>query len=314
MKRLPWLELGLAGCLAATALPVTTAVAGGATQARAAANAGKLAGSAKAPRATKAAKTATAMKATKAAAADQADRPITLPPMGAEQIVERSIAASGGLQAWRAVNTMVMSGQIEVGGKKNASLPFTMTMKRPKKSRFEVRFQGQTAFQVYDGEQGWKVRPFLGRDEVDPYTPEEAKQAAESAELDGLLVDHAQKGTKVVVAGAERVEGHGAYKLKLTLKDGTQRMTWIDATTFLQVKVEGDPRKLDGRMHPVYVFLRDYRSENGLKVPHVIETAVQGGKQTHKMTIERVSVNAPVDDSLFSKPTLAMAKAAAETH
>jgi hypothetical protein len=189
-----------------------------------------------------------------------------------------------------------------------------MTMKRPKKSRFEVRFEGQTAFQVYDGAQGWKVRPFLGRDEVDAYTPTEAKQAAESAEVDGFLVDHAQKGTKVAVAGAERVEGKSAYKLKLTLKDGTQRLVWIDATSFLEVKVEGDPRKLDGRMHPVFVYLRDYRPESGLKVPHLIETAVQGTKQTHKMTIEHVSVNAPVDDSVFAKPTLTMVRAAAQTH
>ncbi|WP_258187785.1 outer membrane lipoprotein-sorting protein [Trinickia symbiotica] len=296
MTRLLWLEIGLAGCLAAATLSATTATAAAATST------------------TAVGKVAKAAKAVKPAAADKSGQAISLPSLGAEQIVERSIAASGGLQAWRAANTMVMSGQIEVGGKRNVALPFTMTMKRPKKSRFEVRFDGQTAFQVYDGAEGWKVRPFLGRDEVDPYTPAEAKQAAEASELDGLLVDHAQKGTKIALAGAEKVEGHGAYKLKLTLKDGTQRMMWVDATSFLQLKVEGDPRKLDGRMHPVFVFLRDYRSEGGLKVPHVIETAVQGVKQTHKMTIEHVAVNTAVDDALFAKPTLAMAKAAAQTH
>lgn len=291
--------LGLALCLTATALAATTAASASASQAAAMA---------------KAAKGAKIERVAKPAEPGKSAQPVVLPSLGAEQIVERSIAASGGLQGWRAVNSMAMSGQIEVGGTKNATLPFTMTMKRPKKSRFEVRFEGQTAFQVYDGEQGWKVRPFLGRDEVDPYTPAEAKQAFDAAELDGLLVDHAQRGTKIALAGAERVEGHGAYKLKLTLKDGTQRMMWIDGSTFLQVKVEGDPRKLDGRMHRVFVLLRDYRNENGLKVPHVIETAVEGGKQSHKMTIERVSVNAPIEDSLFAKPTLAMAKAAAQTH
>ena len=240
--------------------------------------------------------------------------PATAAHLGAEQIVERSIAASGGLKTWRAVNTMVMSGQVEAGGKKNPTLPFVMTMKRPKKSRFEIRFEGQTAFQVYDGAQGWKVRPFLGRDEVDPYTPAEAQSAAEAAELDGLLVDHATKGTKVALAGVERVEGKSAYKLKLTLKDGAQRHMWIDASSFLELKIEGEPRKFDGKMHPVEIYLRDYKTESGLKVPHVIETAVQGVKATHKMTIERVSVNASVDDSLFAKPTLTMAKSAAQTH
>jgi outer membrane lipoprotein-sorting protein len=252
--------------------------------------------------------------ATAATAAEKAATAATAASLGAERIVERSIAASGGAQAWRAVNTMVMSGQIEVGGKKNSTLPFVMTMKRPKKSRFEVRFEGQTAFQVYDGSQGWKVRPFLGRDEVDPYTPAEVKSAAQASELDGLLVDHAKKGTKISLAGVDTVEGHRAYRLKLTMKDGTQRQMWIDASTFLELKVEGEPRKLDGKMHPVAIFLRDYKPEGGLNVPHVIETAVQGVKETHKMTIEHVSVNAPVDDSRFAKPTLAMAKSAAQAH
>jgi outer membrane lipoprotein-sorting protein len=292
MTRLARLEMAIAGCLACAALATTSAMA------------------AKVPAALK---TPSTTKVAKAAPAEKREPPAVVAPLGVQQIVERNIAASGGLQAWRAVNTMVMSGQIEVGGKKNAALPFTMSMKRPNKSRFEVRFEGQTAFQVYDGTQGWKVRPFLGRDEVDAYTPTEAKQAAESAELDGFLVDHARKGIQVAAAGAERVEGKSAYKLKLTLKDGTQRFVWIDAANFLEVKVEGEPRKLDGKMHPVFVFLRDYRAESGVKVPHVIETAVQGAKQTHKMTIEHVAVNAPVDDALFAKPTLAMAGTAAQT-
>ena len=71
------------------------------------------------------------------------------------QIVERNIAARGGLQAWRAVQTLTLSGQLEAGGKENTPLPFVMEMKRPHKSRLEIRFRDQTAFQVYDGANGW---------------------------------------------------------------------------------------------------------------------------------------------------------------
>ena len=78
----------------------------------------------------------------------------------AEQIVEKNVAARGGLQAWRAVNSLTLSGEMDAGGKQNAKLPFVWSMKRPHKSRLEIRFQQQTAVQVYDGQQGWKVRPF----------------------------------------------------------------------------------------------------------------------------------------------------------
>ncbi|MDC6179324.1 outer membrane lipoprotein-sorting protein [Ralstonia solanacearum] len=248
---------------------------------------------------------ACSLAASAAAAADSA----TASGLSAAQIAERNVAARGGLQAWRAVNTMVMSGQMEAGGKKNTTLPFVLTLKRPHKNRLELHFEGQTALQVYDGTQGWKVRPFLGRDEVDPYTPDELKSAAASSELDGPLVDYAGKGTQIALAGVDKVEGHRAYKLKLTMKDGSTKHLWIDAATFLDLKIDGEPRKLDGKMHDVTVYLRDYRTEHGLKVPHVLETAVQGVKQTHKITVERVAVNASVDDALFAKPKLASVQA-----
>ncbi|MFM0385028.1 outer membrane lipoprotein-sorting protein [Paraburkholderia dipogonis] len=228
--------------------------------------------------------------------------------LSAAQIVERNVAARGGLQAWHAVSALTMSGQMEAGGKKNTRLPFVMTMKRPHKSRFEIRFNEQTAFQVYDGAQGWKVRPFLGRDEVEPYTPAEVKSAAASAELDGPLIDYASKGSRVDALGMESVEGHRAYVLKLTTKDNTSRRIWIDAASFLELKIDGEPRRLDGKMHDVAIFYRDYRKENGLVVPHTLETVVSGVKPTHKLTIEHFTVNPPTDDTLFAKPQLAMAK------
>ncbi|MCP3712245.1 outer membrane lipoprotein-sorting protein [Paraburkholderia sp. CNPSo 3274] len=228
--------------------------------------------------------------------------------MSAAQIVDRNVAARGGLQAWHAVNAMTMSGQLEAGGTKNTRLPFAMTLKRPRKSRIEVRFNDQTAFQVYDGAQGWKVRPFLGRNEVEPYTAAEAKTAASWAELDGPLMDYPAKGTRIDVLGMEMVEGHRAYVLKLTLKDGTSRRVWIDAASFLELKIDGDPRKLDGKMHNVAIFYRDYRKEGGLVMPHTLETVVVGARGTHKLIIDKVALNPQADDTLFAKPQITVAK------
>lgn len=226
----------------------------------------------------------------------------------AAQVADKNVAARGGLEAWRAVSTLTMSGQLDAGGKKDVKLPFVATMKRPHKSRFEVRFEQQTALQVYDGNQGWKVRPFLGRNDVEPYTPAEAKSAAASAELDGPLVDYARKGTKVELQGMGSVEGRQAYILKLTMKDRTERRLWVDATSFLELKMDGEPRKLDGRMHNVAVYYRDYKTEGGLKIPHVLETVVEGVTKTRQMTIEHVALNQPADDAMFAKPQLASAR------
>jgi outer membrane lipoprotein-sorting protein len=253
------------------------------------------------------------------------------------QIVDKHVAARGGLQAWRAVQTMSLSGKMDAGagdsqaralriargGKapsgtaalaptragsdkgeadKQVQLPFVLQTKRPNKSRLEIEFAGKTAIQVYDGTQGWKLRPFLNRNDVEPFTAQEAKAEAEKGDMVDSLVDYAAKGTKVELEKAEPVEGHDAYKLKLRMKGGEIRHVWIDAQSFLDVKVEGVQRRMDGRMHDVWIYQRDFRPVQGLMMPFVQETAVDGYPGTHKMVIEKVAVNPKLDDALFTKP------------
>jgi hypothetical protein len=220
----------------------------------------------------------------------------------AAQIVEKNATARGGQAAWRAVNALTLTGDMDAGGKTDAKLPYVMSLKRPHKSRLEIRFQEQTALQTFDGRQGWKYRPYLGRTDVEALTPAELKLAAAADELDGPLIDHARNGAKVESLGLEAVEGKNAYKLKLTQKTGTTRTVWVDAASFLEVKMDGEPRKLDGRPHKVAVFLRDYKTVSGLQIPHTLETVVDGVKQTRKIVVKSVSVNPRLEDALFSKP------------
>ncbi len=231
--------------------------------------------------------------------------------MSADQVLERNAAARGGLQAWRSVNSISLSGELGAGGTREAKLPFTLNMKRPHKSRLEIRVQDRPAVQVYDGKQGWKQRPFLNRDDVEPFSAVELKSAAAAAELDGPLIDAARKGTKVEMVGMEPVEGKSAYKLKVTPSNAPSMNVWIDASSFLEVKMDGEPRKLDGRMHKVAVFTRDYKAEGGLMIPHTLETVVEGVKQSHKMSIQTVKVNPSLEDTLFGKPSAGAAKVVA---
>ena len=110
--------------------------------------------------------------------------------------------------------------------------------------------------------------------------------------------------------GTEDVEGHRAYKLMLTLKNGDKQHLWVDATTFLELKTDGEPRMLDGKLRNVSIFYRVYKKENGLNMPHVLETVVEGSPQPHKMTIEHVAVNQSMESALFAKPLFAKPQSA----
>jgi outer membrane lipoprotein-sorting protein len=220
----------------------------------------------------------------------------------AAQIAEKNAAARGGLAAWRAVQSMSMSGEMDVGGKTDAKVPYTMSLKRPHMSRLEIRFENQTSVQTFDGKQGWKYRPYLGRTEAEPLTAAELKSAQEADDLDGALIDAERKGTRVELQGMDKVEGKSAYKLKLTKASGASRNLWVDAASLLEVKIDGEPRKLDGRPHKVAVFFRDYKTVNGLNIPHTLETVVEGVKATRKIVVKSVTVNPKLDDALFGKP------------
>lgn len=262
------------------------------------------------------------------------------PRLSADEIVDRNIAARGGLQAWRNVHSMSVSGKMDAGkvrpfngnsvtevrrgrphirnmrvevrhGKANpppaveegktVQLPYTMELKRPRKMRLELQFDGKTALQVYDGSNGWKLRPYLGKNEAEPFTAEEMHLAAQQQELDGFLIDHAAKGTKVELEGQEQVEGRDTYKLKLTLKSGEERRFWIDAETFLEARMDGT-RRMDGKPRTMMTYFRDYKSVDGLMMPHVLETRVDGVRDAERIIVERVALNPMLDDARFSKP------------
>ena len=273
-----------------------------------------------------------------------ADAPPPQSKLSATQIVDRNVAARGGLQAWRAVQTMTMTGTLGAGGNQRATLampapgkkglgdivpsrpveevrlPFTMHLARPRKLRMELQFRGETALQVFDGTNGWKLRPYLNRRVVEPYTDEEMKSTAMQADLDGPLVDYAAKGSKVELVGMENVAGHDTYKIKLTLKNGQSENIWIDSKTFLETKIEGQPRRLDGVFHPVEVYFRDYRTVSGLQIPFILETRVLPVTQTatgfrdtpvppEQTIFDKVVVNPKLDASMFTKPEVLQSQA-----
>ena len=260
---------------------------------------------------------AKAESAAKPAAKPAAKAGPALPALAAAQIVAKNVEARGGLAAWQAVQTISWKGMMGAGGttymvvtskgrlqqkeREEVQLPFRFEFKRPLKSRLELDFNGQTAVQVYDGVKGSKLRPYLGRGDWDAYTSEELKQAAAEPGVDGFLIDYAAKGARVEAAGTDMVEGHAAYKLKVTRKDGQVRHVWVDGQSFLDIKLDGEPRRFDGRMRAVSVYQRDFKRDQGLMIPHVHETIVEDVPKTEKITIESVTVNPRLEDARFSR-------------
>jgi hypothetical protein len=239
------------------------------------------------------------------AAAAVAGPKTTVTSLSAQQIIERNVAARGGLERWRAVGTMAWVGHIESAHAPVPNMRFTLEQQRPNKTRFEVDALGQKAVRVFDGTRGWKLRPAQngGLPDAQPLAAEELKFARAGQGIDGPLIDSAAKGNLVTLEGLDEIEGHTAYRLEVRVFAGERDRLWVDAKSFLDIRCDrvvdgptGLPRKV------VSLLYRDYKTFEGLKMPSVIETSGDAHSPPDRMVIEQVVLNPPLDSWAFVNP------------
>jgi hypothetical protein len=226
-----------------------------------------------------------------------------VPHLTANQIVARNVKARGGLDAWRKVTTMVSIGHLETGNPSVPRVPFVLQQARPNKTRLEVHVHDKTSVRVFNGVEGWKLRPSRGGGpEPLAYTAEEVEAARDEPGIDGPLIDYQAKGIGVDFDGIDEVAGKTAYRLIVKLPSGATRRWWIDAASFLDVKYERESRTPAGQAATVTVSFANYQSIDGLQIPHSIITGQESAKGMEAMVIEQVFLNRPISDKVFSEP------------
>ena len=218
----------------------------------------------------------------------------------AEEVVAKNIQARGGIEKIRGVKTLRMTGTMLVGEDR---LPTTIEWKRPSSTRWEFEADDQTAIQVFDGKDGWTLMPFEGNTDPEPMSSAELEDIALQADLDGPLVDAEAKGNKIELLGKDDAEGRAAWKLKVTRKNGETRFVYIDAETFLQTLTITN-RTVDGRNIEIKSVIDDYRSVDGLQLPHSFDATAPGMPQGQSLRFSKAEVNVPIDDSRFQKPSV----------
>lgn len=216
-----------------------------------------------------------------------------------DELIAKNVQARGGMDKMKAVNSIKVHGKMVMG--QGMEAPFTMMQKRPKMTRTEFTIQGMTGMQVYDGKNGWMVMPFMGKKDPEAMTADQAQMLDEQADMDGPLVDYKEKGNKVELVGKEQVEGADAYKLKVTLKSGQQRVIYLDAESGLEVKTEAK-RTIRGSEVDGETYLSDYKEVNGLMMPFTMESGAKGQSMRQKMVIDSVETNVALSDTLFNMP------------
>ncbi len=222
----------------------------------------------------------------------------------ADEIIAKNIQARGGADKLKSVKSIKSTATMAMGPGMEA--PGVLIQKRENLARLEFTIQGLTAVQAYDGKNAWQVMPFMGKKDPELMSADEAKEVEEMADMDGPLMDYKSKGHQVELLGKEKVEGTDAYKLKVSLKNGDVQTVYIDADSFLEIKEE-TKRTVRGSEQVFESSIGDYKEVNGIIFPFAEESGVKGSQQKEKLTVTKIELNVPVDDSIFKMPAPAPA-------
>ena len=224
-----------------------------------------------------------------------------------DEVLAKNYEARGGLDKILAVQSARLTGKMTMG--QGMEAPFVMQWKRPDKLRLEFTLQGMTGVQAFDGKTGWMLMPFLGKTDPEKMSEEDVKNIQEQADFDGELVNWKDKGYEVELLGEEPVEGTEAYKVKVTKPNGDTSIFYLDAEYYLEIKSEGK-RTVRGQEVEYEASMGDYKEVDGLMIPHSISSKAKGMPEGQTITIDKVELDVPIDDSIFAMPEVTKKDAA----
>jgi outer membrane lipoprotein-sorting protein len=213
----------------------------------------------------------------------------------ADEIVAKNLQAKGGAEKWKSIASVKMTGKLSAQGR---DLPMTVYTKRPNLMRQDITTPAGNAVQAFDGVTPWVIPP--GAETPREITGPQADAARTGAEFDGPLVDYAAKGHTVELVGKEKVGETETYHLKLTRKNGNVEHYYMDAGSGLEVKRMTEVEE-GGTKRTLESELSDYKTVDGMMIPHTLKQSVNGSP-VMQMTIDKIELNAPIDDALFRMP------------
>lgn len=221
----------------------------------------------------------------------------------ADEIVAKHVAARGGMERIKAIQTLRITRTVATGIGNNVRV--IIYKKRPNLYRGEQGPAQPGAPLVPRGinpEDAWDTAPG-GKITIRPEALENETREIDG-DFDGLLIDWKEKGHTVTFEGREPVAGAETLKLRVKTKSGLERMIYLDAKTFLDRRHTGTMTQ--GNIpRDVVLDFGNWQAVDGVSFPFDINEERSGGKapvQSLVVYTEKIEANVPMDDVLFATP------------
>lgn len=213
----------------------------------------------------------------------------------ADEIIARNLQAKGGVEKWKTIASVKMTGTLSAQGQ---DVPMTVYTKRPNLLRQDITTPAGKVVQAFDGTTAWVIPP--GAEVAREVSGPQADAARNNSDFDGPLLDYAAKGHRVELVGREKVGSAEVYHLKLTRKDGGVEHYYIDVTSNLEVKRTAE-MNAGGGTRTLESELSNYKAVEGVMVPHMMSQSVNGSP-VMQVKFSTIQFNVPMDDELFRMP------------
>jgi zinc protease len=153
-----------------------------------------------------------------------------------------------------------------------------------------------TIDQRFDGTTGYVLDSMRGNRDITGNQLENMKNAV----FPNPFMNYKQHDATVELGPKEKINGRDAYVLIFKPRSGSVARQFIDAETYLPVRLV---LKVDlpevGEVEQTSDF-SDYREVDGVKIP--FEVKVSSSIQSFTIAVTKVEHNVKVDEMLFSKP------------
>ncbi|HLJ14752.1 MAG TPA: hypothetical protein VKV15_09670 [Bryobacteraceae bacterium] len=211
-----------------------------------------------------------------------------------QQILDRSVTASGGKDAWMQLSSTHLKGSVEVSGATVGV--FEKFDKAPNKSfqRIELGPAG-VALRGFDGANGWKADPGHDPEDLQGDELEDAKLDADfygQIRIDSLY-------PKLALQGESVEDGRNCYAVVGTPEHGTPRTFYFDKETGMLIGLSGET-KTDGKTTRVDSFLEDFKPVKGIQSPFTIRMKTEAA--TIVIHLHTVEMNQVIMNMGFLKP------------
>jgi hypothetical protein len=217
----------------------------------------------------------------------------------ADQLIAKYIAARGGEQKLKSLQSVKMKGTWEA----DSAVPITVWIAPGRYSRWIAQGPQVSMINVVDGQTSWELNPRNGIVKPTPMSDKSTIRFRRLGDPRGPLVDASAKGNKVEVVGKMAWKGAQVYKLKVTYSDGTVSHIYLDGQRFLPVRVWNTQYapQLNKNIDIEQIY-GDYRDVGGVKWPFKETANAPEANFSQTITWDKIELNLPVDDSAFKPP------------